>query len=38
LAALFKRKPRKSVEEGLQSLAAVGVAEYVPGTQTWHMV
>ena len=38
LAELFKRKPRKSVEEGLQSLAAVGVAEYEPETQTWHTV
>lgn len=38
LAELFKRKPRKSVEKGLQSLAAVGVAEFESGTQTWHLV
>lgn len=38
LAEVFKRKPKKSVEEGLQSLAAVGVAEYEPETQTWHIV
>jgi hypothetical protein len=38
LAEMFKRKPMKSVEEGLQSLAAVGVAEYEPETQTWHTV
>jgi hypothetical protein len=36
LAELFKRKPRKSVEEGLQSLAAVGVAEFEVETGTWH--
>lgn len=38
LAEQFKRKPMKSVEEGLQSLAAVGIAEYEPETQTWHTV
>ena len=38
LAELFKRKPRKSVEEGLLSLAAVGIAEYEPQTKTWHTV
>lgn len=38
LAELFKRKPRKSVEEGLRSLAAVGVAEFETETQTWHTV
>lgn len=38
LAGLFKRKPVKSVEEGLQSLAAVGVAEYEASTGTWHTV
>lgn len=38
LAEMFKRKPKKSVEEGLQSLAAVGIAEYESETQTWHTV
>jgi hypothetical protein len=38
LAGLFKRKPRKSVEEGLQSLAAVGIAEYEPETGSWHVL
>lgn len=38
LAELFKRKPRKSVEDGLQSLAAVGVAEYEPETGSWHVL
>jgi hypothetical protein len=38
LAELFKRKPRKSVEEGLQSLAAVGIAEVETETQIWHIV
>ncbi|MBY5963638.1 class I SAM-dependent DNA methyltransferase [Marinobacter nauticus] len=38
LAEMFKRKPMKSVEEGLQSLVAVGVAEYDPEAQTWHTV
>lgn len=38
LAELFKRKPKKSVEEGLQSLVAVGVAEFEAKTQTWHTV
>ncbi|MCL7942913.1 DNA methyltransferase [Marinobacter sp. ATCH36] len=36
LAEKFKRKPMKSVEEGLQSLAAVGIAEYESETGTWH--
>lgn len=36
LAALFKRKPVKSVEEGLQSLVAVGVAGFDVNTQTWY--
>ncbi len=36
LAEMFKRKPMKSVEEGLQSLAAVGVAEFEVETGTWH--
>jgi hypothetical protein len=35
---MFKRKPRKSVEEGLKSLAAVGVAEFEAKTQTWRTV
>lgn len=38
LSQMFKRKPMKSVEEGLQSLVAVGVAEYDSETQTWHTV
>ena len=38
LAELFKRKPRKSVEEGLKSLAAVGIAEFEPETQSWKIV
>ena len=38
LAEMFKRKPRKSVEEGLKSLAAVGVAEFEAKTQTWRTV
>lgn len=38
LAELFKRKPMKSVEEGLQSLVAVGVAEYEASTATWHTI
>lgn len=38
LAELFKRKPVKTVEEGLQSLVAVGVAEYEASTGTWHTV
>lgn len=38
LAELFKRNPRKSVEEGLQSLAAVGIAEYESETGTWHTI
>lgn len=38
LSELFKRKPRKPVEEGLRSLAAVGVAEFDTRTQTWHIV
>ncbi|GLR64965.1 class I SAM-dependent DNA methyltransferase [Marinospirillum insulare] len=38
LAETFKRKPTKSIEEGLQSLAAVGLAEYETTTQTWHLV
>ena len=38
LAELFKRKPVKTVEEGLQSLVAVGVAEYETSTGTWHTV
>jgi len=36
LAELFKRKPRKSVEDGLLSLVAVGRAEYEEGTGTWY--
>jgi hypothetical protein len=36
LAEMFKRKPMKSVEEGLQSLVAVGLAEFEVKTQTWH--
>jgi len=36
LAELFKRKPRKSVEEGLLSLAAVGRAEYEQKTDIWY--
>ena len=35
---LFKRKPRKSVEEGLQSLAAVGIAEFETEAQILHIV
>jgi MmeI, DNA-methyltransferase domain/MmeI, N-terminal domain/MmeI, helicase spacer domain len=38
LAELFKRKPVKTVEEGLQSLVAVGVAEYEALNGTWHLV
>lgn len=38
LAELFKRKPRKSVEEGLLSLAAVGRAEHEQETGTWYAV
>jgi len=38
LAEMFKRKPMKSVEEGLKSLAAVGIAEFETETQTWHIV
>jgi|TARA_R110002095_G_scaffold57384_2_gene49281 hypothetical protein len=38
LAELFKRKPVKSVEEGLQSLVAVGVAEYETLNGIWHLV
>lgn len=38
LAELFKRKPRKAVEEGLLSLAAVGRAEHEQGTDTWYSV
>ncbi|MCK7546292.1 hypothetical protein MLC59_19225 [Marinobacter bryozoorum] len=36
LAGMFKRKPMKSVEDGLQSLAALGIAEYESETETWH--
>ena len=36
LAEMFKRKPLKSVEEGLQSLVAVGVAEFDATSGTWH--
>ncbi|MGB1476856.1 MAG: class I SAM-dependent DNA methyltransferase, partial [Marinobacter salsuginis] len=36
LAESFKRKPVKSVEEGLQSLVAVGVAGFDTNTQTWY--
>jgi hypothetical protein len=38
LAELFKRRPRKSVEDGLQSLAAVGIAEYEPQNGSWHIL
>ena len=38
LAEMFKRKPRKSVEEGLLSLAAVGRAEHEQETGTWYEV
>ncbi|CDG52411.1 conserved hypothetical protein [Halomonas sp. A3H3] len=38
LAELFKRKPRKSVEEGLLSLAAVGRAEHEHETDTWFAI
>ena len=38
LAELFKRKPRKSIEEGLLSLAAVGRAEHEQETDTWYAV
>ncbi|WP_269619223.1 class I SAM-dependent DNA methyltransferase [Zhongshania sp. BJYM1] len=38
LAELFKRKPIKSVEEGLKSLVAVGVAEHDSSAGTWHLV
>lgn len=38
LAEMFKRKPMKSVEEGLQSLVAVGVAEFDQKNGTWHTV
>jgi len=36
LAELFKHKPKKSVEEGLLSLAAVGIANFESSTGTWH--
>lgn len=36
LAELFKRKPRKSVEDGLLSLVAVGRAEYEEESGTWY--
>lgn len=36
LAELFKRKPRKSVEDGLLSLAAVGRAECEESSGTWY--
>jgi len=36
LAELFKHKPRKSVEEGLLSLVAVGRAEHERETNTWY--
>jgi hypothetical protein len=38
LAEMFKRKPMKSVEEGLQSLVAVGLAEFEAVTGTWHII
>lgn len=38
LAELFKRKPCKSVEDGLLSLVAVGPAEYEQETITWYAV
>tara|TARA_R110002072_G_scaffold284396_5_gene448672 strand:- start:3512 stop:6988 length:3477 start_codon:yes stop_codon:yes gene_type:complete len=38
LAELFKRKPVKSVEEGLKSLTAVGVAEFDADAKTWHII
>nr|WP_228703947.1 DNA methyltransferase [Marinobacter nauticus] len=38
LAEMFKRKPMKSVEEGLWSLVAVGVAEFDRETGIWHTV
>ncbi|HBX37865.1 MAG TPA: SAM-dependent methyltransferase [Pseudohongiella sp.] len=38
LAERFKRKPVKSVEEGLLSLAAVGVAEFDAETKTWQVI
>lgn len=38
LADLFKRKPRKSVEEGLLSLAAVGRAQYEEAAEIWYAV
>ncbi|WP_172117020.1 hypothetical protein [Halomonas hibernica] len=36
LAELFKRKPRKSIEEGLLSLAALKLAEHEQKTDTWY--
>lgn len=36
MAELFKRKPRKSVEEGLQSLVAAGIAQYEEDSGTWY--
>ncbi|NOG32882.1 hypothetical protein HLB35_15920 [Halomonas sp. TBZ9] len=38
MAELFKYKPRKSVEDGLQSLAAAGRAEYDETTHTWYIM
>lgn len=38
LAALFNRKPLKSVEEGLRSLVAVGVAEFDAEKNIWHII
>lgn len=35
MAELFKRKPRKSVEEGLASLVAAGIAQYEEEVRRW---
>lgn len=36
LAGQFKNKPRKKIEDGLLSLAAVGLAEYDDANDIWH--
>lgn len=38
LADSFKQKPKKSIEEGLQSLAALGIAELQASTGVWSIL
>lgn len=38
LADTFKQKPKKSIEEGLQSLAALGIAELQASTGVWSIL